>query len=129
MPEPSDDPGKWYSRPIFFVADVERSVRFYVDQLSFGENWRFEESGRKFVAQVARSECEIILSSQSPGRNGNGRLFVSLTTAGYAALPGELAAKGVSAKQGWWGYRILIVTDPDGNELYFPDPDDPGGGA
>jgi hypothetical protein len=26
-----------------------------------------------------------------------------------------------------WGYRVLIVPDPDGNELYFPYPGGAGG--
>lgn len=119
----------WYARPLFFVADVERARDFYVGSLGFTEKWSFAEDGKLFVGQVNRGECEVILSSQWPEKNGKGRLFVSLTTAAYAALPGELAAKGVTAKDGWWGYRTLIVTDPDGNELYFPDPDDPGGGG
>jgi len=24
-----------------------------------------------------------------------------------------------------WGYRILVVDDPDGNQLYFNDPHEP----
>jgi catechol 2,3-dioxygenase-like lactoylglutathione lyase family enzyme len=120
--------GQWYSRPLFFVADVERSRDFYVDSLGFTEKWSFADAGRLFVAQVNREDCEIILSSQWPEKNGKGMLFIELTPADYAGLPSEFAAKGVAAKQGWWGYRTLIVTDPDGNELYFPDPDDPGGG-
>lgn len=119
----------WYTRPIFFVADVAAARDFYVGALGFTQKWSFDDNGKVFVAQVNRDDCEIILSSQWPDRNGKGRLFVALTTAAYAALPGELAAKHVTAKQGWWGYRTLIVTDPDGNELYFPDPDDPGGGS
>jgi catechol 2,3-dioxygenase-like lactoylglutathione lyase family enzyme len=115
------------TRPLFFVADVERARDFYVGSLGFTEKWSFVEDGKLFVGQVNRGDCEVILSSQWPERNGKSRLFVSLTTAAYAALPGELAAKGVTATQGWWGYRTLIVTDLDGNELYFPDPDDPGG--
>jgi hypothetical protein len=31
----------------------------------------------------------------------------------------ELEAKGVSVKAGWWGYRLLVVDDPDGNQLFF----------
>lgn len=119
----------WYTRPIFFVADVERSLDFYVGSLGFTKKWSFAENGKVFVGQVNREGCEIILSDQWPERNGKGRLFISLTGAGYAALPGGLANKGITAKQGWWGYRTLIVTDLDGNELCFPDPDDPGGGA
>ena len=121
--------GHWYSRPLFFVADVERSLTFYLGSLGFTENWSFKEEGKVFVAQVSREDCEIILSSQWPDKNGKGMLFISLTNEDYVALPGELTAKGVTTRQGWWGYRTLIVTDPDGNELYFPDPDDPGGGG
>lgn len=119
----------WYTRPLFFVADVERALGFYVGSLGFTEKWRFAEAGKVFVGQVSREDCEIILSSQWPEKNGKGMLFISLTSTLYAALPGELGAKGVGVKQGWWGYRTLIVTDPDGNELYFPDPDDKGGTA
>lgn len=121
--------GQWYSRPVLFVGDVEASRAFYIDKLGFIENWSFAEAGKLFIAQVAREDCEIILSSQWPEKNGKGMLFISLTTADYAALSGDLAANGVTAKQGWWGYRVLIVTDLDGNELYFPDPDDKGGAA
>jgi hypothetical protein len=31
----------------------------------------------------------------------------------------ELEAKGVLVKEGSWGYRILVVEDPDGNQLFF----------
>lgn len=117
----------WYSRSLFFVADAESARDFYVNQLGFAENWKFDEDGRAFVVQVSREGCEIILSSQWPEKNGKGMLFISLSEAAYAALPGELARKAVAAREGWWGYRVLIVTDPDGNELYFADPTDRGG--
>jgi hypothetical protein len=31
----------------------------------------------------------------------------------------ELEAKGVTVKDGSWGYRLLVVDDPDGNQLFF----------
>ena len=34
-------------------------------------------------------------------------------------LRAELEAKGVRVKQGSWGYRLLVVDDPDGNQLFF----------
>jgi catechol 2,3-dioxygenase-like lactoylglutathione lyase family enzyme len=119
----------WYTRPMIFVADVERALAFYVGQLGFAEAWSFDEQGKVFVAQADREGCEMILCSQWPEKVGKGMLFVSLSEAAYAALPGEFAAKGVTAREGWWGYRTLVVTDPDGNELYFPDPTDKGGGG
>lgn len=114
--------GKWYSRPVLFVVDVQRSVDFYVGKLDFIQKWRFDG-----VAQVDRDECEIIVCSHWPEKQRNSMLFIELTPADYAALPGFLANRGVASRAAWWGYRTLIVTDPDGNELYFPDPEDPGG--
>jgi hypothetical protein len=35
------------------------------------------------------------------------------------ALRAELEAKGVPVKEGSWGYRLLVVADPDGNQLFF----------
>lgn len=33
---------KWYARPVLFVADIDRSVDFYVKQLGFTQPWRYE---------------------------------------------------------------------------------------
>ena len=35
------------------------------------------------------------------------------------ALRAELEAKGVPVMEGSWGYRLLVVDDPDGNQLLF----------
>jgi catechol 2,3-dioxygenase-like lactoylglutathione lyase family enzyme len=119
--------GRWYTRPVLFVAEVEAASAFYVERLGFQEAWRFPESdGRIVVAQVGRDETEIILSSQWPDKVGKGMLFIELTAADWRALPGALAARDVASSWGHWGYRTLIVDDPDGNQLFFPDPEDPG---
>lgn len=119
--------GRWYTRPMMFVTDVDAAAAFYVDGLGFKEAWSFRDDGRKFVAQVDRDDTEIILCSQWPDRVGKGMLFLALTAPDWQALPAALENRGVAFTWGWWGYRTLIVADPDGNELYFPDPDDPGG--
>lgn len=117
--------GKWYTRPVLFVADLQRAIDFYVGKLGFTEKWRFADE----VAQVDRDECEIIVSSQRPPKNGMGMLFVELLPADFAALPGMLTGNGVAFTRGHWGYPVIIVDDPDGNQLYFPDPADPGAGG
>jgi hypothetical protein len=33
-----------------------------------------------------------------------------------------LEGRGVDVKDGQWGYPLMVLTDPDGNELYFPYP-------
>ena len=112
---------RWYSRPVLFVADVNRSLRFYIDQLGFEKNWHSDD-GKGTVCQVSRSDCEIILS-QEPGRRDKTRLFVELTAEGLEDFRRELAERSVPNKTTRWGYETTQVDDPDGNELFFPVPD------
>jgi hypothetical protein len=44
------------------------------------------------------------------------------------ALRKELEAKGVPVKEGSWGYRLLVVDDPDGNQLFFNYPNETASG-
>ena len=111
---------EWYARPVLFVADIDRSVDFYVKQLGFTQNWRYEEAGKAWVAQVARPGCELILTSEWPDKAGNGLMFISLDAEVLNALRAELEGRGVDVKDGHWGYRLMVIVDPDGNEFYFP---------
>ena len=43
---------RWYSRPVLFVADLGRALRFYVDQLGFGKDWHADD-GLGTVCQVS----------------------------------------------------------------------------
>jgi catechol 2,3-dioxygenase-like lactoylglutathione lyase family enzyme len=112
---------RWYTRPVFFVSDVNRAVRFYVEQLGFEKGWH-EGDGRGTVCQVNHGECEIILCEDAK-RKDKSRLFIELTAEALADLRREFAERVVPAKETWWGYDTLQVDDPDGNELFFPRPD------
>ena len=112
----------WYSRPIIPVADVPASLRYYVDALGFSEAWRHEEDGRLLIAQVGRDGCELILSSQWPDKVGQAIMFISLDEDVLTALRADLESRGVETKDGWWGYKLMVRHDPDGNELLFPYP-------
>ncbi|MFT3723916.1 MAG: VOC family protein [Hyphomonadaceae bacterium] len=112
----------WYARPVLHVADVQASLDFYRDKLGFTEAWRFAEDGQLFVAQVERNGTAIIFSNQWPEKRGKGLLFVnpgdgSLETMNAARA--DLEALGAPVTDGEWGYRLFVVTDPDGNQLFF----------
>jgi catechol 2,3-dioxygenase-like lactoylglutathione lyase family enzyme len=118
----------WFARPVLSVTDVEASLLFYVDRLGFTSPWRYDEDGRACVAQVDRQGCALILADNWPEKVGKGLLFISLNVepatheAATAALDGlraELEARGVTVKEGSWGYRLLVIDDPDGNQLFF----------
>src|SRR6267154_5710566 len=115
----------WFARPVLSVTDVDASLRFYVNRLGFTNPWRYDEDGRAYVAQVERQGCALILADTWPEKIGKGLMFISLNVepvtqvAALDALRVELEAKGVSVKEGSWGYRLLVIDDPDGNQLFF----------
>jgi catechol 2,3-dioxygenase-like lactoylglutathione lyase family enzyme len=118
----------WFARPVLNVADVEASLRFYVGRVGFTSPWRYDEDGRAHVAQVDRQGCALILADTWPEKVGKGLIFISLNVepatpevaaAALDALRAELEARGVSVNEGSWGYRLLVVHDPDGNQLFF----------
>jgi len=102
----------WYMRPVFFVSDIKRALDFYVDKLGFRMKWQSPEGK---VCQVDRGECEIILEENQ--RNDRGRLFLALSREGVDELLQEIAERSVKTEKTWWGYDVLQIKDPDGNEL------------
>lgn len=122
---------EWFARPVLHVASVEASLGFYVDRLGFSVPWRVEWDGRVHVAEVDRQGCALILSDEWPEKAGKGLMFISLNAepqtheaeiAAVDALRVEFEARGVAVKEGRWGYRLLVVEDLDGNQLFFPYP-------
>ena len=123
----------WFARPVLHVTDVEASLLFYVNRLGFTSPWRYEEDGRAHVAQVERQGCALLLADTWPEKIGKGLLFISLnvepatheaTTAALDGLRAELEARGVAVKESSWGYRLLVIDDPDGNQLLFNYPNE-----
>jgi hypothetical protein len=45
---------------------------------------------------------------------------VELTADGVAELRREIADRAIPHKLSWWGYDVIDIADPDGNELLVP---------
>jgi catechol 2,3-dioxygenase-like lactoylglutathione lyase family enzyme len=119
---------EWFGRAVLHVADVEASLRFYVERLGFTSPWRYDEGGRASVAQVERQGCAFMLADTWPEKIGKGLIFISLNVEPFTheaeaaelnALRAEFEGRGAAVKEGSWGYRLLVVDDPDGNQLFF----------
>jgi catechol 2,3-dioxygenase-like lactoylglutathione lyase family enzyme len=125
---------EWFARSVLHVSDVEASLHFYVERLGFTSPWRGGEDGKAHVAQVERQDCALILADTWPEKMGKGLVFISLNVepeaqvAALDALRAEFEARGVPVKEGWWGYRILVVDDLDGNQLFFNYPSEGAAG-
>ena len=100
------------------MSDVHAALRFYIDMLGFEKRWH-EANSKGTVCQVDRGECEIILC-QDAVRRDKSRLFVELTRDGLNELRREISARSVPNDSTWWGYDVIRIADPDGNELFFP---------
>lgn len=111
---------EWFARPILSVADVEASLRFYIDRLGFTSPWQYDENGKVCVAQVDRQGCKIILADNWPEKIGKGTLFISLnvsrrrakqqpprwTNCAQSWSPGAFRSKRVSGATGSWSSTI-----------------------
>ena len=127
----------WFARPVLHVKDVEASLRFYVNQLGFTSPWRYDKDGVAHVVQVDRQGCALILADTWPEKVGKALMFISLhiepatheaAVAALDALRAEFEAKGIPVKEGWWGYRLLVIDDLDGNQLFFNYPNETASG-
>jgi len=120
MTEPISNPDlhSWYARPVLFVSDVRAALRFYVDQLAFVKAWHSKD-GKGTVCQVNRGSCELILC-QDDKRRDKSRLFVELNREQLADLRRLITERSISHDYTWWGYDVIRILDPDGNELLIP---------
>lgn len=109
---------RWYARPVLFVADVNRALRFYLDALGFEKCWH-EGDGAGKVCQINRGGCEVILCEDATRRD-RARLFLELTFDVLTALQREMVERSIPSEKSWWGYDVIKIVDPDGNELLFP---------
>lgn len=106
---------RWYLRTVFFVSDIHRAITFYVDKLGFKKTWH-EGDGKGTVCQVDRAGCEIILC-QDATRVDRGRVFLELSREAVDQLLKEVAERSILTQKVWWGYDVLRIEDPDGNDL------------
>ena len=107
-----------YGRTVFFVSDIERATRFYTEQLGFSPDWDSKDG----VRQVSLLGFELILNQawkETQTRAGCGRLFIGLEESQAASFRAHLAAKKIRPRRVEWGRPTLVVSDPDGNELFF----------
>jgi catechol 2,3-dioxygenase-like lactoylglutathione lyase family enzyme len=117
-----------YARCVFFVADAERSLRYYTEQLGFSLDWDSKDG----VFQVSLFGFELILN-QAGGRTrarvGHGRVFIGLEDDQGELLRKHIADKGIGILRVQWGRPTLVIRDVDANELFFWMPHDDFGSA
>jgi catechol 2,3-dioxygenase-like lactoylglutathione lyase family enzyme len=112
-----------YARAVFFVADADRSRRFYTEQLGFTLDWDSKDG----VFQVSLFGFELILNQaweRTQAYAGHGRVFVGLEDDQGEPLRKHIADNAIETQRVEWGRPTLVIKDVDGNELFFWVPHD-----
>lgn len=116
---------------LYYVRDVDRSVRFYTEGLGLPLNHR---AGDEF-ASIAVGNGAILLHSQAEvkpgtllekglaaGHHGVGTIL-QIEVPDVDAFARDLGARGVAISYGPvdqpWGHRECYLYDPDGYNLVF----------
>jgi catechol 2,3-dioxygenase-like lactoylglutathione lyase family enzyme len=116
--EPEVTVAALYARTVFFVENVEQSLRFYTEVLGFTPDWDSHDG----VLQVSLFGFELILNEvggRTRSRAGQGRVFIGLEDDQGEPLCKHIAEKGIQTFRAQWGRPTLVIKDLDGNELFF----------
>jgi catechol 2,3-dioxygenase-like lactoylglutathione lyase family enzyme len=106
-----------YARSVFFVADADRSRRFYTEELGFTLDWDSKDG----VFQVSLLGFELILNhvgERTRSRAGHGRVFIGLEDDQGEPVRKHFVERGVQTHRVEWGRPTLVVRDVDENEIF-----------
>lgn len=106
---------------VLIVADVARSIDFYVTVLGCTECFRVGEPPDFAAVEREALVLNLMPAARAPAALGQARLHVMVT--GLDALHAEFVARGcameVPPTDFWYGLREFSLRDPDGNRLTF----------
>jgi hypothetical protein len=108
----------FYARAVFFVADAERAMTYYVERFGFTLDWDSHDG----VFQVSLFGFELIVNQSWPDRGprpGNGRVFIGLEPSQDAPFQQHVEKHGIKTEHVQWGRSTTVIRDLDNNELFF----------
>lgn len=106
---------------VFTVADVARSLRFYIDKLGFTVDFQMGDPPTYAIVERDAVSLHLMPASQDPRGLGTSSIYVF--AAGVDALHAQLVERGcpveVAPQDFSYGMREMSVRDPDGNRVTF----------
>jgi uncharacterized glyoxalase superfamily protein PhnB len=110
--------------PLFIVKDLDRSLKYYTEQLGFEQQFRYEDfyAGIERNGQTIHLKLGNVSQEERLNRRKNEDLDVHCSVSGIDALFEEFTGKSAEVIQSLrdmpYG-REFYVTDPDGYILGF----------
>lgn len=120
--------------PFLLVADIQRSVRYYVDGLGFEMTRQWIDDGALRWCWLQHGGAALMLQeSRNPGRDswlrdgqaGQG-VSICFQCRDALALYRAVTSRGISCKTPFVGNHMwdVAMTDPDGYKIHFESPTD-----
>ena len=133
-PETGTEPNVQQAVPFFGVADLERSVRFYVDGLGFEITHRWVVEGKLRWCWLQRGGGALMLqeyrteghdSWRPEGKVGEG-VTIHFICRDALAMYREANSRGLEASRPFVGNGMWVtcLSDPDGYRICFESPTD-----
>jgi lactoylglutathione lyase len=120
--------------PFFMVANMEQSVRFYVDGLGFTMKYDWIDQGKLRWCWLQLGGAAVMLQETSTdghhGKAPEGKVGVGMSIyficRDAVTLWRDFVSRGLAAKRPFVGNGMWVteVSDPDGYDLYFESPTD-----
>lgn len=111
--------------PMFGVASMDASLRFYVDGLGFEMKNKWIDEGTLRWCWLELGEAALMLQEYRPGLKPPGTLgegvSINFTCKDALQIYHEITARGITTKRPFVGNRMWVVSlsDPDGYSLNF----------
>ena len=114
--------------PFFWVSNMDRSLRYYVDGLGFTMTRHWSPEGRIRWCLLEVGEAALMLQEYAKRPDGSLGTGVSINfqCEDAVAIYHEVRSRGVEASEPQVGNGLwdTYVNDPDGYRLHFASPTD-----
>ena len=129
MTTPGDKPNLKQAVPFFMVAEMARSLRYYVEGLGFEVKLTWTPRGKIEWCWLERDGVALMVqefragghdAGKPQGRAGDG-VSICFICEDALAIYDEFVARGIQASEPFVGNRMWVteLTDPDGYKLCF----------
>ena len=114
--------------PFFMVADIARSLRFYVNGLGFRKTKEWVPNGQLQWCWLELGGASLMLQEfrKSPGEKLGAGVSICFQCKDAVELYRQFSSRGIQAGEPFVGNNmwVTILSDPDGYKLDFESPTD-----
>jgi lactoylglutathione lyase len=127
-PETVTTPNVQQAVPFFMVADIARSLQFYVNGLGFRKTKAWVPDGRLQWCWLELGGAALMLRElgKSPGEELGAGVSICFQCKDALELYRQFSSRGIQAREPFVGNNmwVTILSDPDGYKLDFESPTD-----